>query len=189
MLLLGRYNYDVNILGVTRACTHELKDRTEFVVSGHDVVFMSVHASKGLEADHVVLLNCDSGVNGFPALIEDDPVLRYILSDVEDFDCAEERRLFYVALTRAKRHMHILYHVDRPSPFVKELTDTCGQNEFICPMCKEGHVLAIKRGITKKGVSFTTYGCSNSNFGCQYFERVFDNQKPYFERYNSQLKK
>jgi len=83
--------------------------------------FKTIHASKGLEADHVVLLNADSGRVGFPSEIVDDPLLGLVSPDEETFQNAEERRVMYVAMTRARRTLTILASNARPSAFVTEL--------------------------------------------------------------------
>jgi DNA helicase-4 len=63
---------------------------------------MTAHASKGLEADYVVINHLKSGKYGFPSETASDPVLALVQAESEQFEFAEERRLFYVALTRAK---------------------------------------------------------------------------------------
>lgn len=83
--------------------------------------FKTIHASKGLEADHVVLLNADSGRVGFPSEIVDDPLLGLVSPAEETFQNAEERRVMYVAMTRARRTLTILASNARPSAFVTEL--------------------------------------------------------------------
>ena len=83
--------------------------------------FKTIHASKGLEADHVVLLNADSGRVGFPSEIVDDPLLGLVSPDEETFQNAEERRVMYVAMTRARRTLTIVASNARPSAFVTEL--------------------------------------------------------------------
>ena len=88
---------------------------------GLSIRFMTVHASKGLEADHVVILRADSGRMGFPSEIVDDPLLDLVLPEPEQFDHAEERRLFYVALTRARKSVTILADREKPSVFIREL--------------------------------------------------------------------
>ncbi len=84
---------------------------------------MTVPASKGLESDHVVILHATSERMGFPSEIVDDPVLNLVLPEPEPFGHAEERRLFYVALTRARRTVTILADRENPSPFVHELLE------------------------------------------------------------------
>ncbi|WP_372841032.1 UvrD-helicase domain-containing protein [Phaeovulum sp.] len=83
--------------------------------------FKTIHASKGLEADHVILLNADSGRTGFPSEIVDDPLLSLVSPEEEAFQNAEERRVMYVAMTRARHTLTILVSNARPSSFVTEL--------------------------------------------------------------------
>ncbi|WP_260688473.1 UvrD-helicase domain-containing protein [Rhizobium leguminosarum] len=85
------------------------------------LTFKTIHASKGLEADHVILLNADSGRAGFPSEIVDDPLLSLVSPEEEAFENAEERRLMYVAMTRARRTLTIIASNSRPSAFVTEL--------------------------------------------------------------------
>ena len=82
---------------------------------------MTVHGSKGLEADHVIVLDVSSGRMGFPSEIEDDPLLDLVLPEAEAFNHAEERRLFYVALTRPFHTVTILADREKPSSFAREL--------------------------------------------------------------------
>ncbi len=113
VLLLGRYHY---------LEPGNLRD----LASSHPnlaIDFMTVHASKGLEADHVVILGATAGKLGFPAEIVDDPLLDLVLPEPEEFEHAEERRLFYVALTRAKESVTILADQEEPSAFVRELVE------------------------------------------------------------------
>ncbi|MBB4193727.1 DNA helicase-4 [Rhizobium aethiopicum] len=84
--------------------------------------FKTIHASKGLEADHVVLLNADSGRMGFPSEIVDDPLLALVSPEEELFENAEERRVMYVAMTRARHTLTIIASNSRPSSFVTELS-------------------------------------------------------------------
>ncbi len=113
VLILGRY--------------HHLKPRALKQLSNSfpklSIRFMTVHASKGLEADHVIILGMVSGTMGFPSEIFDDPLLNLVLPEPENFKHAEERRLFYVALTRAKKSVTILASRENPSVFVRELIE------------------------------------------------------------------
>lgn len=85
--------------------------------------FMTVHQSKGLEADYVILLHVENSIYGFPNQVKNPKYLRFVSSkDFIRFE--EERRLFYVALTRTKEKIFILAPILNCSPFVKELL-TC----------------------------------------------------------------
>lgn len=111
VLLLGRYNYlKPNNLKALALEFSKLSLR-----------FMTAHGSKGLEADHVIILRATSDKMGFPSEIVDDPLLNLVLPRPEIFDHAEERRLFYVALTRARKTVTILSDREKPSVFVREL--------------------------------------------------------------------
>ena len=119
VFLLGRYSYDDNLLnGKFRQIRRG--SGLFYDVCGREVEFMTIHKSKGLEADYVVLLNCNNGNFGFPSTIADDPVLKYVMSDKEEYLFGEERRLFYVAVTRAKVKTVVMYHKYKPSVFVIE---------------------------------------------------------------------
>ena len=87
----------------------------------YSVYFDTVHSSKGTEAEYVILTDLTSGKYGFPSQIADDPVLDVLISKPEDFPNAEERRLFYVAMTRAKKKVFFLTNTSKPSTFIIEL--------------------------------------------------------------------
>ena len=82
--------------------------------------YMTIHKSKGLEFDNVILLNCNDDVMGLPNKIEDGNIIEKIYKNTE-IKFAEERRLFYVALTRTKNIIFLLYNRNSPSIFIKEL--------------------------------------------------------------------
>ena len=77
---------------------------------------LTIHRSKGLEADNVILVNSDN----IPAQIKNERILRHVINDKDYIPFEEERRLFYVALTRTKNYIYILVN-KKTSPFVKEL--------------------------------------------------------------------
>jgi len=105
-----------------------------------------VHGSKGLEADYIVIPGMTTGTYGFPSTIAGDPVLDLAMPAPETFPHAEERRLFYVALTRARRAVLLITHPRRMSPFVIELlknphvtvTGNSDAPAEICPGCGQG---------------------------------------------------
>lgn len=106
---------------------------------------MTVHKSKGLEADYVILLQCNKDTYGFPSLVSDDPVLSYVLTKSDQFPFGEERRLFYVAITRAKMKTLVLYDRRFPSVFVDEFLHP----EKISEESYEKHPNANKRWTRK----------------------------------------
>ncbi|MCR5313839.1 MAG: UvrD-helicase domain-containing protein [Bacteroidaceae bacterium] len=177
ILLMGRYNYDVMSVGYKGKIDYST-NRLKVNIAGRDIFFLSVHSAKGLEADHVILINCNQGAYGFPSLIEDDPILTFVLSDSEKYPFAEERRLFYVALTRAKKKMYILYDKNRPSCFISEFLIHLEIGSYLCPKCLEGKVLPIRDGVSSNGTAYRSFKCSNSEAGCDFFETRFGNLTP-----------
>ncbi len=131
---------------------------------------LSIHAAKGKEADYVVLMGMTKGKHGFPSVKVTPPLLDALLPTVEDFDFAEERRLFYVALTRARERVYVIADHNGCSEFVTELMDKEYDVEldefdvsFVqrlmsdikCMRCNTG---ALVERLSKFGVF---YGCSN----------------------------
>ncbi|WP_431277872.1 UvrD-helicase domain-containing protein [Leifsonia poae] len=151
--VLGRYQYQKQLLPDWRDLSEQM-----------DVRFMTVHASKGGEADYVVIPDLISGTWGFPSTIQDDPVLRLAMPAPEAFPYAEERRLFYVAMTRARRQALLLTITGRESRFVLELirdsgiarTNAIGEplETTVCPECGRG---IMTRRNSKRGEFL---GCS-----------------------------
>jgi DNA helicase-4 len=85
------------------------------------VTFSTIHGAKGLEADYVCIVGLTQGRYGFPSQMEDDPIYQLAMPEAESFPYAEERRLLYVALTRARR-LAMLYTVEaQVSEFLIEL--------------------------------------------------------------------
>ena len=85
--------------------------------------FITAHRSKGLEADYAILINCNKGKFGFPSGRTDDPLLSLLLSSADQYEFGEERRLFYVAMTRARRHVVLVADRYRKSPFIREIQE------------------------------------------------------------------
>lgn len=184
ILLLGRYGFDVNIFKNTDLGVHNTKDRVYVTYGQRKMNFMTVHQSKGLECDYIILLNCNGGTIGFPSQISDSPVLKYVLSEPDAYAYSEERRVFYVGITRAKKHTWVLYDTNNPSPFVKEFVKTlepdvrpgAGIPEAeLCPKCYCGRIKVIKKGVAVNGNPYTTFACSNEKYGCDYLETKFIN--------------
>lgn len=83
--------------------------------------FSTAHSFKGLEAEYVFVLNVVQGTRGFPSQIQDDPALQLAMPAPDPFPFAEERRLFYVAMTSARKQVRFYTLLAQPSQFVVEL--------------------------------------------------------------------
>lgn len=185
IMLLGRYSFDVNILKKTDLAVRQAVDGPYVTYSKRKMKFMTVHQSKGLECDYIILMNCNSGTLGFPADIADNPILRFVLSEPDGYDFSEERRLFYVGITRAKKHTWVLYDEQKPSPFIGEFVDMPEQRkverkedippECRCPKCHCGRKIVAKTGKAVNGNPYSVMVCSNAKLGCDYMETVFVN--------------
>lgn len=167
LLILSRYN-DSKFEGADWRKIKELW--------GNDKISQrSVHSSKGLEADFVVVSDLKADHLGFPSEIQDDPILNLVLSQEDSFLDSEERRLFYVALTRAKNQTHLVCDATCPSRFAEELTnsqyDVCvtgeANNSKKCPACSDG-VLTKKHGMYGEFVACNNYPlCDFKPLKCQ----------------------
>ncbi|MCD5325380.1 MULTISPECIES: UvrD-helicase domain-containing protein [Pontibacillus] len=164
IMLLGRNNYDILIFEKSPDfyAQHKSGKVTYKKYPNLSIQFLSVHKSKGLEADYVILLNAKNGKTGFPNKIEDDPVLEWVLQTKDQFLFSEERRLFYTAITRTQNSTYILVPEKSPSSFVKELKEEyniayetgghVAEETLKCPRCHSGD-------LTIRNDSFV--GCSN----------------------------
>ncbi len=119
IFLLGRYSFDDYYLSFVYKSIKE-GNRFYYIIGNRKIEFLTVHKSKGLEADYVILLQCNKDTYGFPSLINDDRSLQYVLTEGDRYLYSEERRLFYVAITRAKIKTWVLYDARIPSVFVDE---------------------------------------------------------------------
>jgi DNA helicase-4 len=88
-----------------------------------NIEFMTIHASKGQQADYVIIAGLSEGKDGFPAEVRESVLEEVLLPQPEDFPDAEERRLLYVALTRARHQVWLLQDRERPSVFIEQLQD------------------------------------------------------------------
>lgn len=113
----------------------------------------SIHRSKGSEADYVIVVDLVQDFRGFPSTIEDDPILALVMPDAETFLYAEERRLMYVALTRARVECHLIAPLDEPSLFAVELIGNYQETAHgfskldmsRCPVCTSGFLTQSAR--------------------------------------------
>ena len=119
IFLLGRYSFDDYYLSFLYKSVKE-GNRFYYFIGDRKIEFLTVHKSKGLEADYVIILQCNKDTYGFPSMVSDDPVLNYVLTKSDQYPYGEERRLFYVAITRAKIKTYVLYDKRFPSVFVDE---------------------------------------------------------------------
>jgi DNA helicase-4 len=178
ILVLGRHSFDINdLIKLTPNSRVKFIERTgKLEVKGFeeiDIKFLTVHRSKGTEADNVILLNLRNHLLGFPNKMTDDPILSLLLSDIEKYRFAEERRLFYVALTRTKSEIVLLVPSD-VSLFAEELL---ADNEFLltsnkeklsktnCPYCQTGHLVIRQNSIkTNQFLGCSHYPSCNQTF-------------------------
>ena len=122
ILLIGRYGFDMARLCRTGAFEEMPGARVRSKkYPAANISFMTAHSSKGLGFDNVILINMFEGKFGFPCQIEDDPIIKLVTYEDLSMPFAEERRLFYVAMTRTKNRVYIATPRNRPSRFLVEL--------------------------------------------------------------------
>ena len=123
ILLLGRFGFDGDRLeksGLFEYITRGSRIRS--VKYPHlNITFMTAHSSKGLGYDNVIVVNGRNETYGFPSKIENDPVLSFVIKEDLSIEYAEERRLFYVAMTRTKNRVFFIAPEQNPSEFLLEL--------------------------------------------------------------------
>ena len=157
ILVLGRNNNDIDAIKETNKILlkrdKENDDSYKIIIKEYpylNIKYSTVHKSKGLEEDYVILINADDGLIGFPNRMDDDPILNLVLSSKENYPFSEERRLWYVALTRAKLCTYIIANNTHTSPFLAEILQKCSimnkkeqikeQDIIYCPRCKTGNL-------------------------------------------------
>lgn len=198
ILLLGRHSFDLDYVICQRdnkgkvikdQLREEVKKYNEatgaLILTGFenvDIKFITVHKSKGLEADNVIVLNLKNDLYGFPNKLTGDPIISLLLSAPEACRFAEERRLFYVALTRTRNKVYLLTP-ENESLFTKEIKQYSnyliqgryGESELVnCPWCKTGRL--IIRQNSQTGKSFV--GCSHYPHCIQSYNNVEILSKP-----------
>lgn len=173
ILLLGRYGFDGDHL--ERTGLFEYINRTNKVRSVKypqlDITFMTAHSSKGLGYDDVIVINGKNETYGFPTKVEDDPVLSLVIKGDRSIDYAEERRLFYVAMTRTKNRVFFVAPEANPSEFLLELKQSYKNVKLLgdwneeepvsiakkpCPLC--GYPMQFKY---KRSYGLRLYICTN----------------------------
>jgi DNA helicase-4 len=180
ILLLGRYGFDG--FNLTKSADFQYWEKTGNVTSKTfadvELEFLTVHRSKGLGYDNVIIINAIDSIYGFPSQVQDDPVLKYVVKDDHAIEYAEERRLFYVALTRTKNRVYIITPQQRPSDFVRELVSeypnvklrgTLDEKQAskyetkYCPIC--GYPLQLRY---KRAYGLKLWICSNEPEICDF---------------------
>ncbi|MDE5561715.1 MAG: UvrD-helicase domain-containing protein [Bacteroidaceae bacterium] len=180
ILLLGRYGFDGYNLTKSADFIYDYKTGSvsskKYNADYFD--FMTVHRAKGLGYDHVIIINARNETYGFPSQLQEDPVLKYVVKDDRSYDYAEERRLFYVALTRTKNRVYIITPQQHPSEFVLELIRDYPQVKVFgeidkepqektldkrCPIC--GYPLQLRY---KKAYGLKLWICTNEPEICDF---------------------
>lgn len=186
VLLLGRFGFDGDRL--------EKSGLFEFISRGSkiksvkypkmNITFMTAHASKGLGYDNVIVINGRNETYGFPSKIEDDPVLAFVIKGDRSIDYAEERRLFYVAMTRTKNRVYFIAPEQNPSEFLLEIKKDyknvvlCGnwneeppQNNLTkkpCPIC--GYPMQLRY---KNAYGLRLFICTNEPEVCGFMTNEY----------------
>ena len=169
--IIGRNNSDLELV-LQNKFLKQIKKENKKIILSHSkypntyIYFSTVHISKGLEAENVIIVNLKNSPAGFPNKMIDDQVLDFVTNGKNNYEYDEERRLFYVALTRTKNTVNLLVPTYRPSIFVTELLEDSSNNIniinkekdiLLCPKCKTG-ILKLKVN-TKTNKNFLA--CSN----------------------------
>ena len=177
ILLSGRYNYDMFKL-INTGLFYEApngKVRCKKYPEA-DLTFMTAHSSKGLGFDNEIIINMFEGKYGFPCQLEDDPIMKLVTYEDASMPYAEERRLFYVALTRTKNRVYLMTPQRRPSRFLIELikeynlphSDNLNMNvadifKLRCPIC--GYPL---KNEYNKNYGLNLWVCTNEPEVCDF---------------------
>ena len=172
VLIQGRYNFTLPSLSEMELHSEKFPNL--------ELIKNTVHSSKGKEADYVVVLELQSGKHGFPSEKTTNPLLDALLPTPEDFEFAEERRLFYVAITRAKKRSYLVADMTTSSIFINELIkdnydielnefditeDQKITQNFYCIKCQTG---IMQPKVNRKDKT-TFYGCSHYSL-CKHTE-------------------
>lgn len=176
VFFLGRYRFDIRMLDGNGLFSYQYNNIIGKTIVKYQkrldlkIQFLTVHGAKGLQADYVYILNNRLYGMGFPSNITEAPVLRLLLDNCDHYPFAEERRLFYVALTRAKKKVWLLTMKDNESIFVKEMRQMYGKQidmeRYTCPLCG-GKI------IKRNGPYGTFLGCSNYRTqGCKFKRKL-----------------
>ena len=121
ILILGRYKHDEEKLygnkNLKKICSNRFQYKN---YNKMNIIYLTIHASKGLGFDQVIIINLEDGIYGFPSKVSNSSFLSIIEKNSSD-QILEERRLFYVALTRTKNRVYICIPHNKFSIFIHEL--------------------------------------------------------------------
>lgn len=189
ILLLGRFNFDGDALdksGLFEYITRGGKIRS-VKYPKLDITFMTAHSSKGLGYDNVIVINGRNETYGFPSKIENDPVLKFVVVEDQSIEYAEERRLFYVAMTRTKNRVFFIAPEQNPSEFLLEIKrdyknvvlrgnwkEEQKQQKYrkVCPIC--GYPLQYRY---KNAYGLRLYLCTNEPEICGFITNDLSGKK------------
>lgn len=123
VLLLERYNNDIDTILNNNLFIR--KNHENIIYKKHEdmkIDYLTIHKSKGLEYDNCILINAIDDKYGFPSKIEDEEIIKLLKPKIEEnIFYPEERRLFYVAMTRTKNKLYILVPKSKTSSFIREI--------------------------------------------------------------------
>lgn len=123
VLLLERYNNDIDTILNNNLFIR--KNHENIIYKKHEdmkIDYLTIHKSKGLEYDNCILINAIDDKYGFPSKIEDEEIIILLKPKIEEnIFYPEERRLFYVAMTRTKNKLYILVPKSKTSSFIREI--------------------------------------------------------------------
>src|SRR5438094_748912 len=118
ILVLSRTNHIID--GIRKGCQSSGIPVANPVRDTSGVRILSAHKAKGLEANVVVIANASDHLFGFPSKMENSDVLEPVRMSAGNGP-AEERRLFYVAVTRGRKRLHLISRQGHPSPYIEEI--------------------------------------------------------------------
>ena len=119
IFVLGRNNNDIN-----KYIDNDFKkiDSNDYIYQNIKFKYLTIHRSKGLESDNIILINMEDNLLGLPSKINDEQIIKYVNNSKDYYPYEEERRLFYVALTRTKNRVYIITPKQKQSIFIKEIS-------------------------------------------------------------------
>jgi len=176
VFFIGRYQFDADLLkneGRLRVSYNNVTKVLDVVLPSRPdlkMAFYTAHRSKGLQADFVFIINNRATHMGFPSKVQNPPLIDLLLEKADTYPDAEERRLFYVAMTRAKKRVYLVTTDKNLSSFAQGLKsryqDEVKREAFTCPLC--GAPL-----VRRKGQYGEFYGCSAyRETGCRYTRKI-----------------